>query len=97
MAVKLEPLGDRVVVRLLKKDEITKGGILIPDTAREKPQEGEVAAAGPGKLDDKGRRMPLDVKAGDKVLFAKYAGTEYKADEDEFTILREGDILARIV
>ncbi|MBI4297314.1 MAG: co-chaperone GroES [Chloroflexi bacterium] len=96
MAINLEPLADRVVVRPLKKEEVTKGGILIPDTAKERPQEGEVIAVGPGRLDDKGKRITLEVKAGDKILFAKFAGTEFKADEDELIVLRESDILARI-
>ncbi len=97
MAVSLEPLADRVVVRPLKKDEVTKSGLVIPDTAKERPQEGEVVAVGPGKVSDNGKRIPLEVKTGDKVLFAKFAGTEFKADEEELMVLREGDILAKIV
>ena len=78
MAVKLDPLGDRVVVRPSTKEEVTKGGIVIPDTAKEKPQEGEVLAVGPGKMTEDGKRIPLDVKVGDIVIYAKYGGTEIK-------------------
>ena len=94
MAVKLRPLGDRVVVRPIEKEEMTKSGIVIPDTAKEKPQEGEVIAVGPGKLGDDGKRLPMEVKEGDKVLFAKYAGSEIKLDDQEYLILRDTDILA---
>ena len=95
MAGKLEPLGDRVVVRPRSKEEVTKGGIVIPDTAKEKPQEGEVVAVGPGKMTEDGKRIPLDVKVGDTVVYAKYAGTEIKEDGEELIILRESDILAK--
>jgi chaperonin GroES len=92
---KLEPLGDRVVIKPSKREEVTKGGILLPDTAKEKPQEGEVVAVGPGKVTDEGTRIAMDVKVGDTVIYAKYAGTEYKVDDDEFIIVRESDILAK--
>jgi len=90
----LTPLGDRVVVKPLQRDEVTKSGIVLPDTAKEKPQRGEVVAVGRGRLTDNGERLPMDVSAGDQVLFAKYAGTEFKLDEQEFLILSEKDILA---
>jgi chaperonin GroES len=93
MAMKLRPLSDRVVVKPLPREEVTKSGIVLPDTAKEKPQEGEIIAAGPGRLDD-GERQPMDVKVGDRVLYAKYAGTEFKLDDDELLILSEKDILA---
>ena len=96
MADKLVPLGDRVVVKALEEEEITKGGILLPDTAKEKPQKGEVIAVGPGKLSDDGKRQPMEVKKGDKVIYAKYAGTEVKIEDEEFLILRESDILAKL-
>jgi chaperonin GroES len=92
---KLEPLGDRVVVRPIKREEMSKGGIILPDTAKEKPQEGEVIAVGPGKLSEEGNRIPMDVKVGDRVVYAKYAGTEYKLDDEELIIIRESDILAK--
>jgi chaperonin GroES len=95
MAVKLDPLGDRVVVRPSTKEEVTKGGIVIPDTAKEKPQEGMVLAVGPGKMTEDGKRIPLDVKVGDLVVYAKYGGTEIKEGDEELIILRESDILAR--
>jgi len=90
----LKPLGDRVVVKPKAKEETTRGGIVLPDTASEKPQQGEVVSVGPGRVLDNGKRVELDVKTGDTVLFAKYAGTEFKLDEDEFLILRESDVLA---
>lgn len=90
----LKPLADRVVVRKLEAEEKTAGGIVLPDTAKEKPQQGEVLAVGPGKLDEKGTRHPMEVKTGDKVLFAKYSGTEVKIEGVEYTILFERDILA---
>jgi chaperonin GroES len=95
MATKLQPLGDRVVVKPMPKEEVTKGGIVIPDTAKEKPQEGKVIAIGPGKLSDDGKRLAMDVKVGDKVIYAKYGGTEIKEDNEELIILRESDILAK--
>jgi chaperonin GroES len=91
----LQPLGERVVVKPIEKEEVTKGGIVLPDTAKEKPQEGEVVAVGPGRLSDDGKRIVMDVKVGDIVVYAKYAGTEIKIDDDELIILRESDILAK--
>ena len=93
-AVRLRPLADRVVVRPLGREEMTKSGIVLPDTAKEKPQRGTVVAAGQGRRDDDGDRIPLDVGVGDQVLFAKYAGTEFKLDDEELLILSEKDILA---
>jgi chaperonin GroES len=95
-AVKLRPLGDRVVVKPLSREETTKSGIVLPDTAKEKPQRGTVLAVGEGRRDDDGKRIPLDVQVGDQVLFAKYAGTEFKLDDEELLILAEKDILAII-
>lgn len=92
---KLQPLGDRVVVKATEREEVTKGGIVLPDTVKEKPQEGEVIAVGPGKLTDDGKRIPMDVKVKDIVIYAKYAGTEFKLNEEELIILRESDILAK--
>ncbi len=91
---KLRPLGDRVLVKPLPRDEMTKSGIVLPDTVKEKPQEGEVLAAGPGKMLDDGTREAMDVKVGDKVLYAKYAGTEFKVEGDELLIVSQKDILA---
>jgi chaperonin GroES len=91
---KLHPLGDRVVIAPLAREEMTKSGIVLPDTAKEKPQEGMVVAVGPGALNDDGKRNPMDVKVGEKVLFAKYAGTEFKLDDDEYLIVGQKDILA---
>ncbi len=96
LKLQLKPLADRVVVKKLDAEEKTAGGIVLPDTAKEKPQQGEVLAAGPGKLDDKGTRQPMEVKVGDKVLFAKYSGTEVKIEGIEYLILSERDILAVI-
>ncbi|MBC8274250.1 MAG: co-chaperone GroES [Chloroflexi bacterium] len=95
MAVKLQPLGDRVVVRPSSKEEVTRGGIVIPDTAKEKPQEGEVIAAGPGRMTEDGKRIAMDVKVGDIVIYAKYGGSELKENDEELIILRESDILAK--
>jgi chaperonin GroES len=95
MASKLQPLGDRVLVKPIEKEEKTKSGIYLPDTAKEKPQEGEVIAVGPGKYDETGKRIPMDLKVGDTVIYAKYGGTEIKVDDVELMILREGDILAK--
>ncbi len=93
----VKPLADRVVVkRIEEEEEKSPGGIIIPDTAKEKPQKGEIMAVGPGRLDDKGNRMPMEVKVGDKVLFSKYAGTEVKIQGEEYLIMREDDILAII-
>jgi chaperonin GroES len=94
MAVNVTPLHDRVLIKRIEEKESIKGGIIIPDTAKEKPQEGEVIAVGAGKTNDEGKRFPLDVKAGDRVLFSKYSGTEVKIDGDEHIIMREDDLLA---
>lgn len=94
MAIGLRPLGDRVVVRPLAREEVTKSGIVLPDTAKEKPQQGEVLAVGPGRVLDNGERLTMELKNGDRVLFAKYSGTEFKHEEDELLILRESDVLA---
>jgi len=90
----LKPLGDRVVVKVASEEEKTAGGIYLPDTAKEKPQKGEVVATGPGKLMDSGQRAPMQVKTGDKVVFSKYGGTEVKVGGEEFMLLREDDIYA---
>jgi chaperonin GroES len=95
-AVKLQPLGDRVVVQPAEREETTKSGIVIPDTAKEKPQRGSVIAIGQGRRDDNGERIPMDVSVGDTVLFAKYAGTEFKFEDEEYLILSEKDILAKV-
>ena len=94
--MKFRPLHDRVVVRRLEEEEKSKGGIIIPDTAKEKPQEGEVIAVGPGARDEAGKLVPLDVKAGDRVLFGKWSGNEVKIDGQEFQIMKESDILGVI-
>jgi chaperonin GroES len=95
MAAKLQPLADRVLVKPIEKEEKTRSGIILPDTAKEKPQEGKVIAVGPGKVTDDGKRIPMDLKVGDMVIYAKYGGTEIKVDEEELIILRESDILAK--
>jgi chaperonin GroES len=92
--MKLSPLGDRILVTRVDEEELTKGGIIIPDTAKEKPQEGKVVAVGPGKTNDDGNTVPLSVKKGDKVLFSKYAGTEINVEGEEHLFIREEDILA---
>jgi chaperonin GroES len=92
---KLQPLGDRIVVKPIAREEKTKGGIFLPDTAKEKPQEGEVIAVGPGRMTDDGKRIAPEVKVGDVILYAKYGGTEIKLDDQELVILRESDILAK--
>ena len=92
--MKLKPLGDRLVVKVLTQEEKTKGGIVIPDTVKEKPQEGEVLAIGSGKVLENGQKLPLEVKTGDKILFSKYGGTEVKIDGEELLILSERDVLA---
>ncbi|HVN64449.1 MAG TPA: co-chaperone GroES [Candidatus Binataceae bacterium] len=91
--MKIRPLGDRILVKRIKEEEKTKGGIIIPDTAKEKPQEGKVVAVGKGKYDDHGKLIPIEVKAGDKILFGKYSGSEVKLEGEEHLILREDDIL----
>ena len=92
--MKVRPLHDRVLIKRLEEEKAAKGGIIIPDTAREKPMEGKVVAVGPGKTTDDGKRAALDVKAGDRILFGKYAGTEIKVDEQDYVIMREEEILA---
>jgi len=94
---KLKPLGDRLVVEPIEQEDTTSGGILLPETAKEKPQEGRVLAAGPGKLDDSGKRVKMEVKVGDRVLYAKYSGTEIKVEENKkVLILKESDVLALV-
>ena len=95
MVVKLHPMGDRLVVKPTQSEEKTKSGIYIPDTAKEKSQEGKVIAVGPGKMTDEGKRIPLDVEVGDIIIYAKYSGSEIKLDEEELIIMRESDILAK--
>ncbi len=94
--MKLKPLGDRLIVRAIEEEETTASGIVLPDTAKEKPQKGEVIAVGDGALDDNGNRKPLDVKDGDTVLYSKYGGTEIKVDGEELLVLRESDVLAKV-
>ena len=94
--MKLKPLGDRVVVRPVEEEETTASGIVLPDTAKEKPQKGKVLAVGDGKLDDDGKRIPLDVAEGDEVLYSKYGGTEIKVDGEDLLVLRESDVLAKV-
>ncbi len=95
MADKLKPLADRVVVRPIEREEVTKAGIVLPETVKEKPQEGEVIAVGPGRLSEDGKRIAMDVKVGDIAIYAKYGGTEIKIEDEELIILRESDILAK--
>jgi len=95
MVAKLQPLADRLVVKPVQKEEVTKGGIFLPDTAKEKPQEGEVVAVGPGRITDDGKRIAIEVKVGDLVIYSKYGGSEIKVDDIEMMILRESDILAK--
>jgi chaperonin GroES len=92
---KIEPLGDRVVIKPTPKEDVSKGGIVLPDTAKEKPQEGKIIAVGPGRLTEDGKRIAMEVKKGDKVIYSKYAGTEFKLENEELVIMREGDILAK--
>ncbi len=92
----IRPLQDRIVAKRIEKTEEVRGGIIIPDTAKEKPQEAEVVAVGPGKLDDNGNRSPVDVKAGDRILVGKYSGSEIKIDDNDYVILREDEVLAVI-
>ena len=94
--MKLKPLGDRLIVRAIEEEETTASGLVLPDTAKEKPQKGKVLAVGDGKLDDDGKRIPLDVKAGDLILFGKYSGQEIKLDGEEYLIMREDEVLAVI-
>jgi chaperonin GroES len=97
VTVKLEPLGDRIVVKPLAREEVTKGGIIIPDTAKEKPQEGEVVAVGPGRLSEDGKRIAMELMVGDKVVYNKYAGSEFKIDDVDYVILKESDVIAKRV
>ncbi len=94
---KLIPLADRIVITPLKQDEVTASGLVIPDTAKEKPQQGEVVAVGPGRLDDNGKRVAMDVAVGDRILYAKYTGTEIKLDNEDYIVLNDKDILAKLV
>ncbi len=93
---KLVPLGDRLVIKAVVQEEVLASGIVIPDTAKEKPQQGEVLAAGPGRLDDDGKRIAMDVKIGDRVLYAKYSGQEIKIDQEEYIVMSEKDILCKV-
>ena len=94
--MKLKPLGDRLIVRAIEEEETTASGLVLPDTAKEKPQKGKVLAVGDGRLDDDGKRVPLDVAEGDEVLYSKYGGTEIKVDGEELLVLRESDVLAKV-
>jgi chaperonin GroES len=94
--VQLVPLGERIVIKPIEQEQQTKGGIYLPDTAKEKPQEGEVVAVGPGRMTDEGNRIAMEIAVGDRVIYSKYAGTEYKDGDEEYLILRESDILAKI-
>ncbi|MFC1950344.1 co-chaperone GroES [Chloroflexota bacterium] len=95
MTIKLQPMTDRVIIKPIEREEVTKGGIVLPDTAKEKPQEGEILAVGPGRLSEDGKRIAMDVKVGDIVIYAKYGGAEIKVENEELMILRESDILAK--
>ena len=94
--MKLKPLGDRLIVKAVEEEETTASGLVLPDTAKEKPQKGKVLAVGDGKIDDNGQRQPLDVAEGDEVLYSKYGGTEIKVDGEDLLVLRESDVLAKI-
>ena len=94
--VKFTPLGERLVIKPIEQEETTSSGLFLPDTAKEKPQEGEIVAVGEGRLNDEGKRVPMEVKVGDRVIYSKYAGTEYKDGDEEYLILRESDILAKV-
>jgi chaperonin GroES len=96
VASKIVPLGDRLVVKAVQQEEVLASGIVIPDTAKEKPQQGEVIAVGPGRLDDNGKRVPLEVKPGDRILYAKYSGQEVKIGQEEYLVLAEKDVLAKV-
>ncbi len=95
MAVKIKPLADRIVVRPIEREEMTRGGIVLPDTVKEKPQEGEVVAVGPGRLGEDGKRLAMEIKVGDIVIYTKYGGTEIRIDDEELMVLRESDVLAK--
>ena len=94
--VKFTPLGERLIVKPLDEEQTTSSGIILPDTAKEKPQEGEVVAVGPGRVTDEGARVPMEVETGDRIIYSKYAGTEYKDEGEEYLILRESDVLAKV-
>ncbi len=94
--MKFAPLGERVVLKPLERDDVSKGGIILPDTAKEKPQEGEVVEVGPGRVGEDGNRIAMELKKGDRVIYSKFAGTEYKDEDEDYLILRESDILAKI-
>jgi chaperonin GroES len=96
MAINVHPLSDRILVKRLEEEEMKRGGIIIPDTAKEKPQQGEVIAVGPGRFDENGKRIPMEVKKGDRILMGKYSGTEVKIEGGEYVILREDDVLGII-
>jgi chaperonin GroES len=97
VSVSIKPLEDRIVIRQLEAEQVTASGLVIPDTAKEKPQEGEVVAVGPGRIDDNGNRVPLDISVGDKVIYSKYGGTEVKLDGDDLLVLSARDVLAIVV
>ncbi|MEO0098247.1 MAG: co-chaperone GroES [candidate division WOR-3 bacterium] len=94
--MKIKPLADRILVERIEEEEVKKGGIILPDTAKEKPQQGKVIAVGPGRIDEKGNRIPMEVKKGDYILFGKYSGQEIKVEDKEYLIMREDDVLAII-
>jgi chaperonin GroES len=95
--MKLQPLGDRLIVEVIEEEEVTSSGIVLPDTAKEKPQRGRVIAVGPGRRDDKGERIPMDVAEGDEIVFGKYSGTDVKIGTDEYLILKQDDVIATVV
>ena len=94
--MKFTPLGERLIVKPLEEEQTTSSGIILPDTAKEKPQEGEVVAVGPGRVTDEGSRVPMEIQTGDRIIYSKYAGTEYKDEGQEYLILRESDVLAKV-
>jgi chaperonin GroES len=96
MARKIEPMGDRIVIKSVEQEDVTKGGIFLPDTAKERPQEGKIIAVGPGRLNDDGKRIPIELKAGDIVIYSKFAGTEITEENEDYLILTERDILAKL-
>ena len=95
MAIKIQPLADRIIIRPIEREEVTKGGIVLPDTIKERPVEGKVLAVGPGKLADDGKRIPMEIKVGDVIIYTKYGGTEIKVDDEELIILNESNVLAK--
>lgn len=95
MVIKIQPLADRVIIKPIEREEVTKGGIVLPDTVKERPVEGKVLAVGPGKLTDDGKRVPMDIKVGDVIIYTKYGGTEIKVDDEELIILSDSNILAK--